>query len=84
MFNEVKDAGAYWTLIKKATNQNIKTKISALKRDNGTLALINKEDKATFSIFIFQESGRIQPVLYLIQKYLKFALEKYLRFQKLI
>ena len=37
MFNEVKDAGAYWNLIKKATNQNIKHKIGPLKRDDGTL-----------------------------------------------
>ena len=37
MFNEVKDAGAYWNLIKKATNQNIKNKIGPLKRDDGTL-----------------------------------------------
>ena len=43
MFNEVKDTGAYWNLIKKATNQNIKNKIGPLKRDDGTLALINKD-----------------------------------------
>ena len=52
MFNEVKDTGAYWNLIKKATNQNIKNKIGPLKRDDGTLALINK-DKADLFNFYF-------------------------------
>ena len=56
MFNEIKDAGAYWNLIKKANNQNIKTKIGPLKRDDGTLALINK-DKADLFNFYFSRIG---------------------------
>ena len=56
MFNEVKDAGAYWNLIKKATNQNIKNKIGPFKRDDGTLALIN-EDKADLLNFYFSRIG---------------------------
>ena len=56
MFNEVKDTGAYWNLIKKATNQNIKNKIGPLKRDDGTLALINK-DKADLFNFYFSRIG---------------------------
>ena len=48
MFEEVKKASAYWKLINKATNRiERKRAIDPLKRNDGTLALMDKDkDKA--------------------------------------
>ena len=43
VFNEVKSLSAYWNLLKRATNPKVRKNIGSLKKEDGTLELMNSE-----------------------------------------
>jgi len=57
MFEEVKKTSAYWKLINKATNCiERKSAIGPLKRNDGTLALMDKDEAERMNTY-FTTSG---------------------------